>query len=69
MGIKLVEDWRKAHKWATTRIAAAVSIVALAYDYLPAVQTYVAPYVSPKLMAGIAAAIIVARVTDFGKKP
>ena len=66
--MKLVEDWKRAHKWATTRIAALLALGSLAYDYLPAVQTYIAPYVSPKLMAAIAAAIIIARVTDFGKK-
>lgn len=66
--MKLVDDWKRAHKWASVRITAALATVSLAYDYLPAVQTYIAPYVSPKVMAALAAVIVIARITDFGKK-
>jgi len=67
--MKLVYDWKRAHKWASVRITAALAAVSLAYDYLPAVQSYIAPYVSPKTMAALAGLIILARVFSFGKKP
>jgi len=66
--MNLVEDWKRAHKWASVRIAAVLATVSVAYDYFPAVQSYVAPYVSPKTMAIISVVIIAARVISFGKK-
>lgn len=70
MRIKLVEDWRKAHRWLSTQLCIVAASVSLAYEYLPAAREFIAPYVSPHVMAGIAALVIVARVIDQGgKKP
>lgn len=70
MRIKLVDDWRKAHKWLSTRLCLVAASVSLAYEYLPAVREFIAPYVSPTTMALLAALVIVARIIDQGgKKP
>ena len=70
MRIKLVEDWRKAHKWLSTQICTAAAALALAYEYLPAVREFIAPYVSPNTMAALAGLVIVARIIDQGgRKP
>jgi uncharacterized membrane protein required for colicin V production len=68
MRLQLVEDWKAAHKWASVRLSAAFAAVALAYDYLPAVQSYIAPYVSPHAMAGLSGLIIVARIVTVARK-
>ena len=68
MRIKLVDDWRKAHKWLSTQLCLVAASVSLAYEYLPAVREFIAPYVSPHVMAGLAALVIVARIIDQGGK-
>ena len=70
MRIKLVDDWRKAHRWLSTQLCTAAATLALAYEYLPAVREFIAPYVSPNTMALLAGLIILARIIDQGgKKP
>ena len=70
MRIKLVDDWRKAHKWLSTQLCLVAASVSLAYEYLPAVREFIAPYVSPNTMALLAGLIILARIIDQGgKKP
>ncbi len=38
--MKLVPDWRDAWRWLSVQLAAATALLATAYDYLPAVRSY-----------------------------
>lgn len=38
--MKLIENWRSAWRMLSVRVAALLALVAAAYDYLPALQTY-----------------------------
>ena len=37
---RLVDDWRKAHKWLTVWVAALIAVLAEAQDQLPLVREY-----------------------------
>jgi hypothetical protein len=58
MKLRLIENWREAHRLLSVQLAALLGLISFAYDYLPAVQQY--------LPAGwvkyLATAIIVARI-------
>lgn len=58
MKAKLIEDWRQSWKFLSVQLAAALALLDIAYEYLPAVQTYL-PEGWVKWMA---LSIIVARV-------
>ncbi len=38
MKLRLVSDWREAHRWLSVQLAALITLLAMAYDYLPAVR-------------------------------
>lgn len=38
--MKLIPDWREAWRFLSIQIATATALLATAYDYLPAVRTY-----------------------------
>jgi len=59
---RLVDDWRSAHKWLSTQLCALAMSASLAYEYLPAFREFVAPYVSPTVMAILSGLIIMARI-------
>lgn len=58
MKAKLIEDWKQSWKFLSVQLAAALALLDVAYEYLPAVQSYL-PEGWVKWMA---LAIIVARV-------
>jgi len=58
MKAKLIEDWRQSWKFLSVQLAAALALLDVAYEYLPAVQSYL-PEGWVKWMA---LSIIVARV-------
>ncbi|KAF7600157.1 MAG: hypothetical protein CGU28_04215 [Candidatus Dactylopiibacterium carminicum] len=58
MKIKLIENWREAHKFLSVQLAALMTLISFAYDYLPAVQQYL----PEGWVKWIASAIILARV-------
>lgn len=58
MNLRLIENWRDAHKFLSVQIAAALALISAAYDYLPAMQQFL----PPGWVKWAAAAIIVARV-------
>ena len=39
--MKLIPDWRQAWRFLSVQLAAAIALLAAAYDYLPAIRTYV----------------------------
>ena len=40
MKAKLIEDWRQSWKFLSIQIAGVVALLDVAYEYLPAVQSY-----------------------------
>lgn len=56
--MKLIDDWKQAHKFLTVRLAGLLGMVAAAYEYLPAMREYV----PDGWMKYAFAAIIVARL-------
>jgi hypothetical protein len=56
--MKLIEEWRKAYKYMTVQLATVLVLVSTAYDYLPAVQTYL----PEGWVKWVAIAIIIARI-------
>jgi hypothetical protein len=40
MKLKLIPDWKSAYKFVTVWLAVALGLLATAYEYLPAVQSY-----------------------------
>ena len=58
MKVKLIDGWKDSWKFLSVQLAAALALLDTAYEYLPAVQTYL-PEGWVKWMA---LAIIVARV-------
>jgi hypothetical protein len=39
--MKLVPDWRDAWRFLSVQLAAAIALLAAAYDYLPVIRDYV----------------------------
>lgn len=58
MKVKLIEDWKQSWKFLSVQLAAALALLDVAYDYLPAVQSYL----PEGWVKWIALTIIVARV-------
>ncbi len=58
MKVRLIEDWRQSWKFLSVQLAAALALLDVAYEYLPAVQTYL----PEGWVKWIALTIIVARV-------
>lgn len=58
MRVKLIEDWKQSWKFLSVQLAAALALLDVAYEYLPAVQTYL----PEGWVKWIALTIIVARV-------
>lgn len=54
----LIEDWKQSWKFLSVQLAAALALLDVAYDYLPAVQSYL----PEGWVKWIALSIIVARV-------
>lgn len=40
MKAKLIEDWKQSWKFLSVQLAAALALLDVAYEYLPAVQSY-----------------------------
>ena len=40
MKVKLIDDWKDSWKFLSVQLAAALALLDTAYEYLPAVQTY-----------------------------
>lgn len=38
--MKLIPDWKQAWRFMSVQLAAALALLGAAYEYLPAVQTY-----------------------------
>lgn len=64
---RLIDDWKTAHRFLSVRMAGLLALASLAYDYLPAIQTYVGP-ASGSWVAAASAAIILARIVSQGGK-
>lgn len=58
MKVKLIDDWKDSWKFLSVQLAAALALLDTAYEYLPAVQTYL----PEGWVKWIALAVIVARV-------
>ena len=58
MKVKLIDDWKDSWKFLSVQLAAALALLDIAYEYLPAVQTYL----PEGWVKWIALAIIVGRV-------
>ncbi len=58
MKVKLIEDWKQSWKFLSVQLAAAQALLDVAYEYLPAVQSYL----PEGWVRWIALTIIVARV-------
>lgn len=58
MRVKLIEDWKQSWKFLSVQLAAALALLDVAYEYLPAVQSYL----PEGWVKWIALAIIVARI-------
>lgn len=54
----LIPDWRQAWRYASVRLAALLALLSTAYDYLPAIQSYL----PEGWVKWFALAIILARV-------
>lgn len=54
----LIDDWRQSWKFLSVQLAAALALLDVAYEYLPAVQSYL----PEGWVKWIALTIIVARV-------
>ena len=55
---RLVDDWRRAHKWLTVWVAALIAVLAEAQDQIP----FVREYLPPGWVKFAALAVIVARL-------
>jgi hypothetical protein len=64
---RFIDDWKVAHRFMSVRLAGLLALASLAYDYLPAIQTYVGP-ASGSWVAVASAAIIIARILSQGGK-
>lgn len=58
MKVKLIDNWKDSWKFLSVQLAAALALLDTAYEYLPAVQTYL----PEGWVKWIALAIIVGRV-------
>lgn len=58
MKVKLIDDWKDSWKFLSVQLATALALLDTAYEYLPAVQTYL----PEGWVKWIALAIIVGRV-------
>lgn len=58
MKVKLIDDWKDSWKFLSVQLAAALALLDTAYEYLPAVQTYL----PEGWVKWIALAIIIGRV-------
>lgn len=58
MKVKLIDDWKDSWKFLSVQLAAALALLDTAYEYLPAVQTYL----PEGWVKWIALAIIVGRI-------
>lgn len=64
MKIKLIENWKQCYKFLTVQAAILVSLVATAYEYIPAFQQYL----PDGWFKYFALVIIAARVIQQGQK-
>lgn len=55
---KLIDNWRDAWRFTSVRLAALLALLDVAFDYLPAMQSYLPPH----WVQVLAALIILARV-------
>lgn len=60
MKVKLIDDWKDSWKFLSIQLAAALALLDTAYEYLPAVQSYL----PEGWVKWIALAIIVGRVIN-----
>lgn len=60
MKLRLIENWREAHKFLSVQLATLLVLISSAYDYLPAVQQYL----PPGWVKWMAVAILVARLVQ-----
>ena len=38
MRLRFVPDWREAHRWISVQLAALITLLSIAYDYIPIVR-------------------------------
>ena len=58
MKVELIDDWKDSWKFLSVQLAAALALLDTAYEYLPAVQTYL----PEGWVKWLALAIIVGRI-------
>jgi hypothetical protein len=56
--MKLIDEWRRAHKYLTVKLAVLLGAISTAWDYVPAVRDYL----DPTWLKWFAVVMIVARV-------
>jgi len=61
--MKLIEEWKSAHKFLTVQLAAVLAAVTTAWEYVPEVKDYL----DPAWVKWFAVAMIVARVIKQGE--
>jgi len=58
----LVSDWKAAHKWLSVQFATVLAGLQIAYELLPAAQSYLPPSVARWTMVAGLVAVILARI-------
>ena len=61
--MKLIEEWKSAHKLLTVQLAALLAAITTAWEYIPEVKDYL----DPAWVKWFAVAMIVARVIKQGE--
>ena len=61
--MKLINNWRQAHRMYTMWLASAIVILATMESFLPQLQ----PLLPPKVYAGLGVAVMVARLIQQAK--
>lgn len=64
--MKLVPDWKKAHRWFSVRGLAVLAAAPVLYESFPAMQQYLSPSVFHVCMGLLAFASILGRVVKQG---
>tara|TARA_Y100000015_G_scaffold7063_1_gene6539 strand:- start:49 stop:252 length:204 start_codon:yes stop_codon:yes gene_type:complete len=63
--MKLIPDWKQAHKWFSVQLAAVSAALPLAWEYLPSdLKAYIPDEWRPAILAAVGLAIIVGRILD-----
>ena len=65
--MRLVDDWKKVHKWLSTWLVGAAATMLQLYEMLPQFQANVPPKVFHHLMTALVILIIVGRLIKQGQ--